>query len=126
MGRPKKEKTMSAKERTAKYRSDPAKRLKENEKKKKARIAKPPLTQTELDEKREKARKRKEKSRATQNRQKLAGAKIKARNKYKKRVKTSSEEQSSSFAKNSRSHSIFQPVERNVLFLKLRIQFQNR
>ena len=95
MGRPKKEKTMSAKERTAKYRSDPAKRLKENEKKKKARIAKPPLTQTELDEKREKARKRKEKSRATQNRQKLAGAKIKARNKYKKRVETSSEEQSS-------------------------------
>ena len=62
MGRPKKENPMSAKERIKKFRSDPEKRLRENEKKKAARKSLPPMSKVQLEEKIEGDRIRKQNS----------------------------------------------------------------
>ena len=90
MGRPKKDKPLTSKERVKTYRSDPAKRFKENKRKRDARKSNPnPSSEEELLLKRENDRKRKAESRKNRSRQKIVGTRTKDRNRKQKTAEIS-------------------------------------
>ena len=90
MGRPKKDKPLTSKERVKTYRSDPAKRFKENKRKRDARKSNPnPSSEEELLLKRENDRKRKAESRKNRSRQKIVGTRAKDRNRKQKTAEIS-------------------------------------
>ena len=90
MGRPKKDKPLTSKERVKTCRSDPAKRFKENKRKRDARKSNPnPSSEEELLLKRENDRKRKAESRKNRSRQKIVGTRTKDRNRKQKTAEIS-------------------------------------